>query len=615
MRSEQKRVLILLGAMVLTIGLMGARLYRLTVVEAAAWTSRAVTQNYVELPSFGPRGAIFDRNGRPLATSEPVYAALLYDQDPEHVAEILPELSKLLADGDAALAEEISEYVMERVRLHQKWGRQAEDLVIKTGLSQSTVAEFIERQGEFPGVAIVTQSVRRYPNGKVAGNVIGYVQPISEEQLESEAFEGYHPDSVVGKDGIELSYEAVLQARHGKRVKAVDPAGRPLGMVEEIDPEPGHDLTLTLDLDLQRVAEEALVANLEWIKAQNDPEAQPIRASLVALDVKTGAVLAMAQTPSYDPNLFIKAMTVGLSAQEYEENVNIPGSPLINWSIQGFAPGSTYKMGVGLAGVSTGVIGPYETVHCSTTYFRDPTRKNWYPVDQGHLALDMALAQSCNPYFYEIGHRLGIDGLAEYLTQFGFGQKTGIDLPFEHAGLLPTQASYGDRWQPGHVYSVAIGQGDVLVSPLQLAVYTATIANRGVRYEPYLVQEIRSSAGEVIERREPVVASVVEATDEAWRQTFEGMRKGGSHPLGTAYWVFQDFPIPVAVKTGSAETGKSYSDAITVAFAPIDDPQIAVAVFVEGGAHGSWVAPPARAVFAAYFGIDDPGPARINKAN
>lgn len=615
MRSEQKRVLVLLGAMVLAIGVMGARLYRLTVVEAAAWTSRAVAQNFVELPVFAPRGAIYDRDGRPLATSEPVYAAILYDQRPDHVARILPELSRLLAEGDPALAEEISEYVMERVRLHERWGRQAEDLVIRTGLSQSTVATFIERQAEFPGVAIVIQSVRRYPNGKVAGNVIGYVQPISEEQLESEAFQGYHPDSVVGKDGIELSYEAMLQGKAGKRVKAVDPAGNPLGTVEEVDPVPGHDLTLTLDLDLQKVAEEALVSNLQWIVAQNDPEAQPIRASLVALDVKTGAVLAMAQTPSYDPNLFIKAMTVGLSAQEYNENINVPGSPLINWSIQGFAPGSTYKMGVGLAGVSTGVIGPYETVHCNTTYFRDPTRKNWYPVDQGHLALDMALAQSCNPYFYEIGHRLGIDGLAEYLTQFGFGRKTGIDLPFESAGLLPTEASYGDRWQPGHVYSVAIGQGDVLVTPLQLAVYASTIANRGVRYEPYLVQEIRSSTGEVIRRHEPVVAGTVEAPEEAWRQVFEGMRKGGSHPLGTAYWVFQDFPVPVAVKTGSAETGKSYADAITVAFAPIDDPEIAVAVFVEGGAHGSWVAPAARAVFASYFDIDDKGPARINKAD
>lgn len=615
LRSEQKRVFVMLGAILLTIGLAGTRLYRLTVVESAAWVSRAVSHHYVELPSFGPRGAIYDRDGRPLATSEPVYAAMLYDQTPEHVAEILPELSLLLAEGDAAAAEEIREYVMEQVRIHERQGRQAEDLIIKTGLSQSVVAKFIERQGEFPGVTIVTQSARKYPNGKVAANVVGYVQPISQEQLESEEFKGYHPDSVVGKDGIELFYEKLLQGQPGKRVKMVDPAGRPVGTVEETEPEPGYDLTLTLDLDLQQVAEQALVSTIEWIKAQNDPEAQPIRGALVALDVKTGAVLAMAQTPSYDPNLFIKAMTVGLTEEEYNQNINVPGAPLINWSIQGFAPGSTYKMGVGLAGVTAGVMGPYETVHCNVVYDRDPTRANWYPVDQGYLALDMALAQSCNPYFYETGYRLGIDKLAEFLQQFGFGQPTGIDLPYEDPGVLPTMASYGDRWQPGHVFSVAIGQGDVQVSPLQLAVYTATIANRGVRYQPYLLQEARNAAGEVVYRHEPVVAGIVEATEEAWNQVQLGMRKGASHALGTAAWVFSDFPIPVAAKTGSAETGKAYSDAITVAYAPYDDPQIAVAVFVEGGAHGSWVSPAARAVFAHYFGIEDKGPARINKAD
>jgi len=614
-RSEQKRVLVLLGAIVLAVGIVGSRLYRLTVVESAAWMSRAVSQSQMELPSHGPRGAIYDRNGRPLATSEPVYAAMLYDQTPEHVAEILPKLSLLLAEGDAAKAEEISAYVQEQVRIHEIQGRQFEDLLIRTGLSQEVVATFIERQAEFPGVAIVTQSARKYPNGKVAANVVGYVQPISQDQLESEEFKDYHPDAVVGKDGIELFYERLLQGEPGRRVKLVDPAGRPVGTVEETDPTPGYDLTLTLDLDLQRVAEESLASTIEWIKAQNDPEANPIRAALVALDVKTGAVLAMAQVPSFDPNLFIKAMTVGLTEEEYNENINIPGAPLINWSIQGFAPGSTYKMGVGLAGVSRGVIGPYETVHCNIVYDRDPTLANWYPYDQGYLALDMALAQSCNPYFYETGYRLGIDQLAEFLQQFGFGQKTGIDLPYEDSGMLPTMASYGDRWQPGHVFSVAIGQGDVSVSPLQLAVYTATIANRGVRYQPYLVQEVRSATGEVVQQREPVVAGTVEATDEAWNQVFEGMRKGATHALGTASWVFSDFPVPVAAKTGSAETGKAYSDAITVAFAPYDDPQIAVAVFVEGGAHGSWVAPAARAVFAQYFGIEDKGPARINKAD
>lgn len=615
-RSEQSRVLILLGAVILAIALVGSQLYRLTVVESAAWVSRASSQNFKELPSHGPRGAIFDSEGRPMATSEPIYVAMLLDQDPEHVERIMPELSLLLASGDPSKAEQIRSRVHDQVMNHVETGRQFEDLVIETGLSESVVAQFVERQGEFSGVTIVTQSARRYPQGKVASSVLGYVQPISEEQLESDPFEGYYPDAVVGKDGLELFYEKVLQGKPGTRVKAIDPVGRPVGTVEETEPEPGVDMRLTMDLDLQRVAEEALLKQMDWIRAQNDKEAEPLRASLVAIEVKTGAVLAMAQVPSYDPNFFVKAMTEGVTQEEYDENFLIPGSPLINWSITGFAPGSTYKMGVGLAGVTGGAIGPYETVHCSTTYERDPTRANWYPVDQGYLDLDMALAQSCNPYFYETGYRLGIDSLAQFLSHFGFGQSTGIDLPFEDEGSNPTEASYGDRWQPGNIFSVAIGQGDVRVSPLQLAVYTATIANRGVRYKPYLVSEIRSATGELLHKQEPEVVDVVEATDEAWAQVHLGMRQGAVHPLGTASWVFGDFPIPVAAKTGSAETGKAYSDAITVAYAPYDDPQIAVAVFVEGGAHGSWVSPPARAVFAHYFGIEDKQQlTTINKAD
>lgn len=605
MRSEQSRVLVLLGTVVLAIFLVGSQLYRLTVVESAAWVSRASSQNYKELPSHGPRGAIFDSEGRPMATSEPIYAAMLLDQDLEYVQRIMPELSMLLADGDAAKAERIRSRVHAQVMNHVETGRQFEDLIIESGLSQSVVARFIERQSEFSGVSIVTQSARRYPNGKVASSVLGYVQPISEEQLESEQFSGYYPDAVVGKDGLELYYERELQGKPGTRVKLIDPVGRPVGTVQETAPSPGADIKLALNLDLQKVAEEALAERMAWIRAQNDPEASPLRASLVAIEVKTGAVLAMAQVPSYDPNFFVKAMTEGVSQEEYDANFADPGAPLINWSITGFAPGSTYKMGVGLAGVTGGVMGPYETVHCSTTYERDPTRANWYPVDQGYLDLDMALAQSCNPYFYETGYRLGIDKLAEYLSHFGFGQRSGIDLPFEDTGENPTQASYGDRWQPGNIFSVSIGQGDVRVSPLQLAVYTATIANRGVRYKPYLVSEIRSATGELLFRQEPEVVDVVEATDEAWAQVHLGMKQGAAHPLGTAYRVFSDFPIPVGAKTGSAETGKGYADAITVAYAPLDDPQIAVSVIVEGGAHGSWVSPAARAVFAEYFGIVD----------
>ncbi|MFZ5822773.1 MAG: penicillin-binding protein 2 [Bacillota bacterium] len=614
MRDLQNRVLILLGVITVALLLLGLQLYRLTVAESAAWASRAMTQTQRELPSHGPRGAIYDRSGRLMATSEPVFAAMLIEQEWAHVERILPRLSLLLADGDVARAERIRENVREKVLEHVSGGRQYEDLIIESHLSQSAVATFMEQRSEFPGVTLVTQSARRYPFGTVASQVLGYVGAISASELESPEFNGYFPDAWVGKDGLELSYEKQLQGKPGTRRKLVDPTGRPVGMTQETPAEPGNNLVLTLDLELQKVAEQALLERMAWVNANRDEEANPIRGALVAIEVKTGAVLAMASVPTFDPNLFVKRG--GMTTEEYNKYINIPEAPLVNWAISGFAPGSTYKMGVGLAGVQLGELKLNETVHCSKTYERDPTRANWYPFDQGFLALDMALAQSCNPYFYEAGYRVGIDRLAEFLAQFGFGQRTGIDLPYEDKGVNPTKASYGDRWQPGHVFSVGIGQGDVKVTPLQLAVYTATIANSGVRYQPFLVSEIRSPSGQLIERHEPVQAGVVQAAPEHWKRVQEGMRKGVTHPLGTAYTPFLGFPVPVAAKTGSAETGLGYANALTVAYAPYDDPQIAVAVIVEGGAHGSWVSPAARAVFAHYFGIQEKtGDQKLEKAD
>lgn len=613
MRDLQNRVLILLGSITAALLLLGFQLYRLTVAESATWSSRAMTQTQRELPSHGPRGAILDRSGRLLATSEPVFAAMLTQQEPGHVETILPKLSLLLAGGDPVKAEQLAARVRRQVQDHVSTGRQFEDLILETHLSHEVVATFLERRAEFPGVALVTQSARAYPNLKLASQVLGYVGPISADDLTKPEFKEYHPDAWVGKAGLERSYETYLQGKPGIRQKQVDPTGRPVGDVQETPPEPGNNLVLSLDLEMQRVAEQALVERMEWIKAQNDPEANPIRAALVAVEVKTGAVLTMAQYPTFDPNLFVKGFD---TTEEYNQAVGHPGLPLINWSIKGFAPGSTYKMGVGLAGVTEGALGLNETVHCNTTYFRDPSRKNWYPYDQGLLALDMALARSCNPYFYETGYRLGIEKLAAFLDQFGFGQLSGIDLPDEDPGMNPTKETYGDRWQPGNIFSVSIGQGDVKVSPLQLAVYTATIANGGARYKPYLVSEIRSPSGELIMKRQPEQVATVGAPPEVWATAQLGMWKGANNPLGTAYLPFQGFPIQVAAKTGSAETGKSWADALTVAYAPANDPKIAVAVIVEGGAHGSWTSQAARAVFAQYFGIIDQKPNQpIEKAD
>lgn len=600
MRDIPIRVTWLMGILAAALVLTLVQLYRLTIPQSDGWRTRAQDQILREMDTNGPRGSIFDRKGRALATSEPAFAAVLIKQNPEYAEQILPKLSLLLAAGDQQKARNIADEVRRKVREHKKDYRQFEPILIGRNLSRSVVSTFLERRSEFDGVILVTESARSYPNGKLAGSLLGYVGAISAEQLTAEGFESYHGDQVVGKDGLELFYEHGLQGRSGKRSVQVNFSGQPVSEPEEKPALPGDSLRLTLDLDLQRVAEEALVKQMDWIRAQHDREANPIRGVLVVEDVRTGAILAMASVPTFDPNLF-----PAISDDQWQALVNNPALPMQNWALAGYAPGSTYKMGVGLAGLELGVVGPTEKVNCLAQYWNYHKPKNWTLYDQGPADVARALAISCDPFFYEMGYRMTIDPMAAFLAQFGFGQKTGIDLPNEQPGNLPTQASYGDNWMPGQVLSVAIGQGNDLVTPLQLVNYTATIANGGTRYRPYLVSEIRSAAGTLVTQHQPEVLGRVKADPANMRRIQEGMRQAVTEGDGTAYTPFLGFPINTAAKTGSAETSYAWSNAFTVAYAPYDKPEIAISVVVEGGAHGSWVTPAARAVMAQYFGIKD----------
>jgi penicillin-binding protein 2 len=599
LKDTPTRVTWLMAIMATALLMLGGQLYLLTGTQSAAYRTQAEQNMLRELPNYGPRGVILDRNGRPLATSEPAFAAVLTNQDPEHVAQFLPKLALLLAQGDADKAREIETRVTRQVAENKKAWRQYEPLTVQPKLDQQVVTNFMERRQEFPGVMLVEQSARNYPNGQLAGSLLGYVGQIGEELKEPD-FAGYHVDEVVGKAGLEAYYEKQLRSQPGHNSVVVDPWGRPVGGYDVTPPTPGNNLHLTLDLDLQRVAEEALSRQIEWIKSLKDPHANPTRGALVVQDVKTGAILAMASVPNYDPNMMVR----GLTTSQWDALQKQPGA-LVNWGIQGFAPGSTYKMATGLAGLEGGAIGPYELLPCPANYWRFQNPHNWKPYDDGPQDIAKALATSCNPFFWETGYRLGIDGIAKFVAQFGFGKKSGIDLPDESPGSLPTQASYGDRWYPGEVLNVSIGQGDVLVTPLQLASYTATIAARGTRMKPYLVDEVVSQSGKVVMKQQPEVLGTVKASPESWQRLHDGMRAAVVSDYGTAYAPFLGFPIKVGGKTGSAETSTGYPHGLSVAFAPYDDPQIAVSVIIEGGSTGSWSTPAIRRVMAKYFGIND----------
>lgn len=586
--------------------LLGGQLYRLTVVDAAYWRAQADQNTQRVLPMYGPRGAIYDGKGRALAVSEPAFAAILSNQDEEQVKEMLPKLALILANGDQVRAGELVDEIKKRYADRITAGLQYEPMVVARKLSQETVTMLIERRSELPGVSVVAESTRQYPQQKLAGALVGYVGQIDDEQLNDSNFDGYHLDEIVGKAGLEQFYEAELRGKPGKSAVLVDPSGRRVGDFNETPAVPGSNLYVTLDAELQRVAEVALSKQIAWMKAQNNPKVKPVRGALVVQDVRTGAVLAMASIPTYDPNMMIRGMT----PDEWKAMQEVPGS-FFNWGIKGFAPGSTFKMATGLAGLESGVVGSYEQISCPAVYWRYGGPKNWKPYDDGPTDISRALATSCNPYFFELGHRMGIQKMHDFYAQFGFGELSGIDLPDEEPGINPTEESYGNRWYPGQVVNVAIGQGDVLVTPLQLANYVATVAMSGVRYRPYLVSEIRSASGEILFRHQPEELPKVQASAQSWQRVQQGMRLAVTSSEGTAHQAFIGFPIPVAGKTGSAETGSGYAHALSVAYAPADNPEIAVSIVVEGGSTGSWTTPVIRRVMAKYFGLNDVIPGAV----
>ncbi|HWI64128.1 MAG TPA: penicillin-binding protein 2 [Symbiobacteriaceae bacterium] len=587
--------------------LMAFQLYRLTIPQSAMWQEQAREQRIREIPSYGTRGAIYDAKGRPLATSEPAYAAVLIGQDPVAIEKMMPQLALVLTDGDYQKAEEIKNRVVAKVWEYKKAYRQFEPLPILRPLSPTAVAAFMERRIEFPDVILVAESQRNYPQGAMGGALIGYVGAIASDELDSPEFTGYYAEELVGKAGLELSYEKLLRGKPGQNRVVINYVGKRVGGFDPTPPVPGNDLILSLDLDLQRLAEEALTKQIAWIKQQGDPEANPTMGAVVVQDVRTGAVLAMASVPTYNPNWMVKGMT----DQQWQELQSQPGFSMYNWAVTGLSPGSTYKMATGYAGLESGLFSQWDPIDCPATYWRYDKPKNWTGYDQGPTNLGRAIATSCNPYFWEVAYNIGMDKIHGYYDLLGFGKKTGIDLPDESPGNNPSIASYGDRWAPGHILNVAIGQGDVLVTPLQLANYTGAIAMGGIRYQPYLVSEVRSATGQIVKKREPIAFPQIPAKPGTWEALQAGMRQAVTSPEGTANRPMMGFPIETAAKTGSAQTGGQYSDATTVVYAPYKNPQVAVSVVIKGGSKGSWATPVARRILAKYFGIDDKMPLEV----
>lgn len=557
------------------------------------------------------RGLILDRHGVVLAENLPAFQIELIREQVGTPQQLDASLARLTTIG--LLDPEEVPGIKRTILSHHVY----ESVPVKLQLDDEEMARFAVHRYEFTGIDIRTRLSRHYPFGAIAVHALGYVAAISEQDLKHIDTATYAGTTLIGKLGVEGAYESELHGTPGYREVLVNAAGRPVekqgAFTPKLDsrqPVAGADLILSLDMRVQRAAEEALAGR---------------RGAVIALDPHSGDVIALASTPGFDPNGFAR----GLSNKQYDALQNDIDKPLINRALRGaYPPGSTVKPFFALAGLKYGVISPETTIYCPGHYNLPGSShlyRDWKPKGHGTLAMRHAIAQSCDVYFYGLAEKLGIDRMHEFMSAFGFGDLTGIDIPGEKPGLMPstewkrrTYKRAADQvWFPGETVIVGIGQGYMLATPLQLAHAVAAIASRGENFKPRLVTATRAPGSSALTQRPVEPQPPIEvATPDQWNVVVEGMEEAAG-PGGTAGRMAAGAPYKIAAKTGTAQVfsvgqnekynAKDVSErmidhALFISFAPADDPKLAVAVFVENGGHGATAAAPiARKVFDTYL--------------
>jgi penicillin-binding protein 2 len=608
-----------------------ARLWFLQVLNAGEYEVAAERNQQRVIPLPAPRGRILDRNGAILVDNRAsnvvtVNRAELNRHDEAARNDLVTRLAAVVGRPPEALLDRLDD---------QRFGPFT-PVPVAEDVPEDALIALRERRHQFPGVAADQVAVRAYPHGTLAAHLLGYVGPINAEELEA-AGDVYRRDSRVGKDGVERAYEADLRGVDGEVVLEVNAKNVPVRELERRPPVQGRDLVLSLDLEVQRAAEEALASGMSKTQGHNDPETgQPLTfgGSTVVLDVKEGTVTAMASWPTYDPTAFVYQ----ISPQQFAD-LNDPsrGTPFVNRAVLGqYAPGSTWKLVTALAGLEAGLITPQSLIFDPGTYdipncAQGCRRQNAGRAAYGDVDLRKALTVSSDTYFYDIGARLwqqrgrlGDTPMQDVAAELGFGEKTGIELPVEAAGRLATPASRAEAyaenpqlfatgdWFIGDNVNVAIGQGEIAVTPIQLANAYAAFAAGGTRYQPNLALRVQEQDGTVVREIEPRVSEQVELPGGARDPIVDGLLGAtrSEEPRGTAFNAFAGFPhdaYPVAGKTGTAQTGGDRKDdALFAAFAPAHDPRHAVSVVMERAGFGStWAAPVARAILAQLSGLEE----------
>ena len=576
---------------------LAAKMWYLQIIKGDELRQRS-QNNRIRLQEIEPlRGLIVDTHGEILVDNKASFDISIIPETAKDVTNVIRKLTHEYNAGEHPIMDKISsgEYTKKPfvpIKLFRNIGRDKLAVVETYSLT-------------LPGVIVDVVPVRECVLGEMMAHILGYVGEISPDELKYDRYEGYRSGDIIGKLGVEKWMDPYLKGERGGQQIEVNVSGRKLDVLGQVPAIPGHTIELTIDADLQKVCWDAF---------------QKKAGTAIVMDTRDGSILAMVNKPSFDPNLFNR----GISGDDWNKLVGNPLCPLQNKAISGqYPPGSTYKMIVAAAALEEGIISPDTTYYCSGQYdaLSRPFRC-WKKEGHGKIDLDRAIIESCDIYFYNIGSQIGADKLAEYARRFGFGSKTGINLPSEKEGLVPTKEwklrKYRKTWQIGETVTLSIGQGFMLVTPLQLIRAYCALANGGTLYRPRLIKSIKTENGEIIQDYVPEVQGTLPVSIENIKILKKALwgAVNGDHGTG---WVLKRQDRDVCGKTGTSQVieqpqeenqeidqeavpYKHRDHALFVCFAPYQNPEVAVMVVVEHGGHGgSTAAPIARTIIDRYF--------------
>lgn len=659
------------------------QLFNLQIVNGESYREQSEKRLTRESETYAPRGEIYDRYGKLLVTSEAAYILQLYRTKitSEELNVVLLKVAEILEkngdtyyndfpinfetmdftkseasmkvwkknnkiDEDATVQQVIDFYKEKydvttenindiekifamRYEISSNGYSNYRAVTLAKNISFQSMLEIEEKNAELSGVYITKQPIRKYLTGSIASHILGYTGKISDTELKNRKDQGYTLNDIVGKSGIESSFEEYLRGTNGSKRLEMDSSGR-ISNEEEIEESAmGNSVVLTIDLDLQTKTEEVLediIKKIQNGELNNTKYEDATAGAAVVLEVKTGEILALASYPTYSPGDFAD----GINNEEYKKYFQNKDTPMFNRAIQGtYPPGSTFKMVTGIAAIESGGIGVNEMVNDTGVFYlgHKPACWIWNSRRQvhGNVNAKTALMVSCNYYYYEVASRIGIDKIAEYARKFGLGEKTGIELFGEASGTVASReyvAALNEKgakktWTIGDTLSAAIGQSYNTFTPLQMCYYISTLANKGEKTDVTIIKDVIDAEGnslDITEVRknlneklglEEKALEDIDISDSTIDAIFEGMRSVTGDHGGTVYGTFSSFPIEVAGKTGTATSGNGSDNAWFVGFAPYDDPEIAVVVIVEHGGHGYFTARAVKDIMEEYFGYNN----------